>query len=155
MGTVTDGRYQDSAGCDKLLIVKPPNLPASQSLRFPSSFLPVPTNTPIFIMTESDDDSQKSGGDYIDCCGVCEADEQLKELYICQACDLTLCSECWETQAAHKPKRKSSTRVEAIVHEKTKLSTIKLVQPAFSSPADESTIEARLAEDADTAWFGE
>jgi hypothetical protein len=29
------------------------------------------------------------------------------------------------------------------------------VQPAFSSPADESTIEARLAEDADTAWFGE
>jgi len=106
-------------------------------------------------MTKSDDDSQESGGDDIDRCDDCNADEQSKELYICQACALTLCSGCWKTQAAHKPKRKSSTRLEATVHEKTKLSTIKLVQPAFSSPADESTIEARLAEDADTAWFGE
>jgi predicted sulfurtransferase len=106
-------------------------------------------------MTKSDDDSQESGGDDIERCDGCDADEQSKELYICQACALTLCSGCWKTQTAHKSKRKSSTRLEATVHEKTKLSTIKLVQPAFSTPADESTIEARLAEDADAAWFGE
>jgi predicted sulfurtransferase len=106
-------------------------------------------------MTESDDDSQESGGGDIDRCDGCDADEQSKELYICQACALTLCSGCWKTQVAHKTKRKSSTRLELTVHEKTKLSTIKLVQPAFSSPADKSTIESRLAEDEDTAWFGE
>jgi hypothetical protein len=106
-------------------------------------------------MTESDDDSQESGGDDIYRCGVCKADEQSKELYVCQDCRVALCSGCWKTQAAHKRKGKSFARLEATGHEKTKLSTTKLLQLAFSSLADESTIEARLAEDADTAWFGE
>lgn len=35
------------------------------------------------------------------------------------------------------------------------LSTIRVVRPAFSNLADNATIETRLAEDADAAWFGE
>jgi predicted sulfurtransferase len=106
-------------------------------------------------MAESEDGNQDNGGDDVDRCDVCDEDEHSEELYFCQACMLTLCSDCWKTQAAHNPRRKSSLRLETTKHEKTKLSTIKLVQPAFSSSADQGTLEARLAEDADTAWFGE
>ena len=107
-------------------------------------------------MNESEDDHHDSGGDDVHCCDVCDVcGESAEDLYFCQACKCTFCSGCWKAQAAHNSKKKRALQHGAIVHEKTKLSIIRLVQPAFSSPADEVTLEARLAEDADAAWFGE
>jgi hypothetical protein len=103
-------------------------------------------------MAESEDDCHDSG---VDCCDACGCDKSAEDLYFCQACKCTFCSSCWEAQVAHKSKRKRALRPEATVHEKTKLSIIRLVQPAFSSAADDVTLEARLAEDTDAAWFGE
>jgi len=110
-------------------------------------------------MAETTDHLEESGGDYLDRCeDRCEdcEDETSQELYFCQACALTLCSDCWDAQTAHKPRRRSSARPgNATLHEKTKFSIIKLVQPAFSTAADQSTLKTRLAEDMETAWFGE
>jgi len=113
------------------------------------------------IMSESGDDQYDGGDDGIDRCDVCgETVEEAGELYFCQACQgLTFCSGCWKRQAAHNPRRRSTfsepLQTAATLHEKTKLSTIKLVRPAFSNAADIDTIETRLAEDANAAWFGE
>jgi hypothetical protein len=121
-----------------------------------SSSNPRTINTPNQIMAESGGDHHNSGGDNVDCCDVCDfSDESAEDLYFCQACKCTFCSSCWKAQAAHNSKRKNALPPGATVHEKTKLSIIRLVQPAFSSPADDVTLETRLAEDADAAWFGE
>jgi hypothetical protein len=103
-------------------------------------------------MTEPQDDDSHQGYDGINCCEICE--ESVEELYCCQACGgLTFCSRCWKAQAAHIPRKRATLPV--TLHEKTMLSTIRVVRPAFSNLADNATIETRLAEDADAAWFGE
>jgi hypothetical protein len=108
-------------------------------------------------MAEHEDADHGQGGEDIDRCDVC--DESAEELYFCQACQgLMFCSVCWKAQAAHNSRKKSvleSIKIAGTLHEKTKLSTIRVVRPAFSNSADNDTIETRLAEDADAAWFGE
>ncbi len=118
-------------------------------------------HSPRNVISESEDGHSDRGADGIDRCDVCgDAAEDAGELYFCQACQgLTFCSGCWKAQAEHKTGKKSMPseplQTAATLHEKTKLSTINLVRPAFSNSADSDTIEARLAEDAQAAWFGE
>jgi len=103
-------------------------------------------------MAEPQDDDSSQSCDGIDCCEICE--NSVEELYHCQACGgLTFCPRCWKAQAAHIPRMRATLPV--TLHEKTMLSTIRVVRPVFSNLADNATIETRLAEDADTAWFGE
>ncbi|CZR51334.1 uncharacterized protein PAC_01209 [Phialocephala subalpina] len=114
-------------------------------------------------MPSSEDDDHESGGEDVDRCDIYSCGTSSEELFFCPGCELTLCSRCWKAQGAHNPKRKNTRRSGPIspveetkptLHEKTRLETVRLVQPAFSNAADEETLELRLAEDADAAWFG-
>src|ERR1700680_3822525 len=113
-------------------------------------------------MAESDDDHHDRGEeDGVDRCDVCgETEDEAGELYFCQACrGLIFCSNCWKGKADTNTRKKSlstaALQTAATLHEKTLLSTIKLVRPAFSNSVDNDTMETRLAEDAHAAWFGE
>ncbi|KAF8847642.1 hypothetical protein BDZ45DRAFT_315849 [Acephala macrosclerotiorum] len=114
-------------------------------------------------MPSSEDDDHESGGEDVDRCDIHSCSTSSEELFFCPACELTLCSRCWKAQGAHNPKRRNTRRGRPIspvaetkptLHEKTKLEIVRLVQPAFFNAADEETLELRLAEDADAAWFG-
>jgi len=103
-------------------------------------------------MSTSEDDAPPSQDiGELDCCEVCEG--HTGELFHCKACECTFCNGCWKAQAAHKP-RKATSLLGITTHEKIKLSILRVVQPAFSSPADDATLETRLAQDDSAAWFG-
>jgi hypothetical protein len=83
------------------------------------------------------------------CCESCEEDPF--ELFFCNVCECTLCSNCWPKQVPHKKQRQISG---AIPHEKTDPWIAKQVQKVFSPPLDDFAYERMYLEDEDTAWFG-
>lgn len=101
------------------------------------------------VIKQPDDDEEETDSSDADCCDVC--DEYDDELFFCQACKWKFCAGCWRAQAVHKPKRKGSQPAE---HAKIALSVVRLVQPAFSNPADDKSLEKWLAAEEDAAWFG-
>lgn len=105
----------------------------------------------------SDREDQQSSQEDNDArtCDVCpNTDEVAGELYYCQACECVLCSTCWKAQAAHSLKKNIGRRGHA-PHEQISLSVLNVIEPAFSRPGDEATLDIRLADDENTAWFGE
>src|SRR5438034_11314507 len=85
-----------------------------------------------------------------ECCDNC--DKPSSDLFFCNACKCTLCSDCWRDQVSHKKQRLAPG---AIPHEKTDAWVAKQVQKVLSPQQDEFAYQKMFLEDEDTAWFGE
>ena len=99
---------------------------------------------------ESPENGYVDPADSKECCDSCE--KPFPNLFFCNACKCTLCSDCWSKQVSHKKQRLAPGD---IPHEKTDSWVAKQVQKVFSPPLDESTYQRMHLEDEDTAWFGE
>jgi hypothetical protein len=85
-----------------------------------------------------------------DCCDSCECSNA--ELFFCAVCPCMLCSDCWETQIAHK---KNKIAFGGIPHEKTQPLVARRLQTVFFNRHDEVTFQKLHEKDEDTIWFGE
>jgi hypothetical protein len=92
-------------------------------------------------------ESPETGGE--ECCDSC--DKPFPDLFFCNVCKCTLCSDCWSTQVSHKKQRLAPG---AIPHEKTDAWVAKQVQKVFSSPLEEPSCQEIYLADEDTTWFG-
>jgi hypothetical protein len=73
------------------------------------------------------------------------------DLFFCNVCKCTLCSDCWSAQVPHKKQRLAPGE---IPHEKTDPWVAKQVGTVFSPPLDEVAYQEMYLDDEDTAWFG-
>jgi hypothetical protein len=106
-------------------------------------------------MVESDENDHSNGDKGADYCEGDGCGTTAEELFFCSACECTFCTACWAIQVAHRTSsRRRATLRPGLKHEKTRLSTLKLVQPAFSAAKDEGELEQMMADDAEAAWFG-
>ncbi|KAF4637022.1 hypothetical protein G7Y89_g1060 [Cudoniella acicularis] len=120
----------------------------------PSSLTPRFSFMGLGIFKHSDDEEEEAEIPVADCCDVCDENED--DLFFCQDCKWNFCAGCWKAQAVHKAKKQASLKTELAKseHAKIPLSVVKLVQPAFSTPPDDKSLQKRLAEEEDAAWFG-
>ncbi|KAH8684241.1 hypothetical protein BGZ60DRAFT_397086 [Tricladium varicosporioides] len=88
----------------------------------------------------------------VECCDACE--KATEALFFCKACDCTFCTYCWPTQIAHRRKKNGVSKGQEKMHEKVDMKIVKLTRSAFSVFTDNMTLESRLSEDEDAAWFG-
>lgn len=101
------------------------------------------------------DDSAQSDPD-VECCDQCGETEE--ELFFCQPCDYSIfCTECWGKQLAHSSgtaRKRGKFQGSSVVHEKTKLSVARVVQPAFTNPTDREELLKLLTAEEAAAWLG-
>lgn len=82
-------------------------------------------------------------------CEDCECAVQV--LSWCNLCSITLCDECWSTQAAHKDIPRNRGRRK---HEKTELRLWEIINSILNPDTDSRKQQELHRENFDTKWFG-
>lgn len=83
-------------------------------------------------------------------CDDCE--ECHPEVFFCNACELSFCSECWDGQLSHRKKKLGPG---GTPHEKTELRVAKKIQQALTPSSTDDVSQSKLfTEEDDMTWFG-
>jgi hypothetical protein len=82
-------------------------------------------------------------------CDDCE--ECHPEMFFCNACELSLCSECWDAQLAHRKKKLGPG---GTPHEKTELRVAEKIHQVFTPRADDAFQSRLFTDEEDNCWFG-
>lgn len=94
-------------------------------------------------------ESPTLGSPELPLCEDCEC--AIKALSWCNLCSITLCDECWNTQAAHKDIPRNRGRRK---HEKTELRLWEIINSILNPDTDSQKQQELHRENFDTKWFG-